>query len=326
MTILNVYFIHALWLKDREKNIDGFKKIIKDYKFKNISKVNIEVIEDYEPDKLVTQDISKLIDYSQLPDNNKFNAFLKNIHLFQLSNSLKHYKALTEIKDNSNENDINLIVEDDILYEDKIALMLDRLTREEYIKELIYDNNNILFLGFPTNIKNADHKFQKTKEVFVNGIPYNDSYIISKKTASLLQENYLPIKFTNNIQLTYLLDKLEIESYLSIPNLFIDGTKFGSHLSVLTPNNILLFNNEYMVAKENIDTYDFTKETPLHNHPEFMCLKALQYRNKGKYKKAIELYDKALKIFKANNCIINNECEFLKEYICVYKYIDYNHF
>jgi GR25 family glycosyltransferase involved in LPS biosynthesis len=318
MKTLNIFFIHATWLKDREINIQKFKKIILDYKFKNVSKINIKIIEQYNPDHIVNQDIGKLVEYVRLEGQfEKYNQFLKNLHLFQLSNSLKHYKALQLIKENSQDDDINLILEDDVLFEDKIALSLDRL-----IKNIKHE---ILFLGLPSNLNANEHQFQNTKEIFPNGLPYNDSYIVTKQTATKLSDNYLPIKFINNIHLTYLLEKINEEPYLAIPNLFIDGSRFGSHLSVLTANNTLLFNNEYMQAKTNIDTYDFSKETPLNNHPEYMYLKALNCVKNKKYDEAIELYKKALEIYKANNCIINNECQFLKDYTRVFKYIDYNH-
>lgn len=321
MKSLNIYFIHAKWLKDREINIQKFKKIILDYKFKNVSKINIKIIEDYDPDHIMNQDISKLVEYVRLEGPfEKYNQFLKNLHLFQVSNSLKHYKALQLIKENSQDDDINLILEDDILFENNIALSLDRLIKNKHIK---YD---ILFTGLPTNLNAKDHQFQNTKEIFPNGLPYNDSYIVTKEIATKLADNYLPIKFINNIHLTYLLEKINTESYLSIPNLFINGSMFGSHLSVLTPNNTLLFNNEYMQAKTNIDTYDFSKETPLNNHPEYMYLKALRCVKDKKYDEAIELYKKALEIYRLNNCIINNECQFLKDYTRVFKYTNYNHY
>lgn len=326
---LNIYIIHATWLKDRQKNIDAFKKIINDYKFQNISNINFKIIEEYDPDDIIKMDVSKFINYSKLEDDNKFNMFLKNLHLFQLSNSLKHYKALCSIKDNSNDNDVNLIIEDDLLYEDKICIMLDRLIEK--------NEKDILFLGFPSNVKDKKNYCQKVYDVFPNGLPYNDSYLINKSTAEKLSNVYLPIKFLNNIQLTYLLDKLKIEPYLSIPNLFIDGTKFGNHLSVLNSNNILIFNNEYMSARQslNIDNilsndsmpeYDFSKETPLKDHPEYMNLKGVYLTKIGKYEEAIDLYKKILNIYRSNNCIINNESEFLKNHTRIYKFLKYDHY
>lgn len=319
---LNVFIIHANWLKDRQRNIDAFKKILKDFKFQNISNINFKIIEEYDPDAIIKIDIGNFINYSKLEDNNRFNAFLKNLHLFQLSNSLKHYSALSLIKNNSNDDDINLIIEDDILYEDKICIMLDRLVEK--------NEKDILFLGFPSNIKDKKTYCQKVYEVFPNGLPYNDSYIVTKSTAEKLANNYLPIKFINNIQLTYLLDKLNIEPYLSIPNLFIDGTKFGNHLSVLNSNNILIFNNEYMTARQSLDdekiSYDFYKETPLNDHPEYMNLKGVYLTKIGKYNEAIELYKKILNIYKSNNCIINNESEFLKNYTRIFKFLKYDHY
>lgn len=335
---LNVYFIHAQWLKDRERIISEFQRMTGKYHFKSIKGVKIRVITDYDPADINGEVIARTVSYNpikdedaNIPDEAKlsfYNMFLKNLHVFQLSNVLKHYKALEEISKESGENDINLILEDDILYEDKVCMLLERLADE------LPSDFDVLFTGLPSNVEHKNRnefKFQKTKEIF-RVLPYCDSYFVSKAGATKLYENYLPIRFINNIQLSYVIEKANVQSTLVLPNIFMDGSKFGMFLSTLNANNQLLFNNDYMQTKMIISKDDHSqqekdyltkvlKESPLNAHPDFMALKALYLTKCGSYKDAQEVFESALKIYQANNCILNHESQFLKDYIKLFKHI-----
>jgi tetratricopeptide (TPR) repeat protein len=52
-----------------------------------------------------------------------------------------------------------------------------------------------------------------------------------------------------------------------------------------------------------------------------MHVKAQFLTKQKKYKEAEELYEKALAIYTANNCIVNHESLFLKEYNRLYKFL-----
>jgi hypothetical protein len=213
--------------------------------------------------------------------------------------------------------------------DEKVSYLLDKAFASLPI------DYELVFLGLPTNkqIENRNEiKYQATQEVF-RILPYTDSYIISQKTAKKLYDGYLPIKFIGNIQLSYLIESLNIKTVLTQPNIFIDGSKIGAFLSVLTPNNLLLFNQEYMAIRNQLQKQeDLTEEevtkieeliqkSPVQNHPDFMHVKAQFLTKQKKYKEAEELYEKALAIYTANNCIINHESLFLKEYNRLYKFL-----
>ncbi len=335
---LNVFFVHAQWLKDRERTISEFQKLTSKYQFKGIKGIKIRVITDYDPNDINGDIIGRTVSYNPIkdaddvPETEKlefYNNFLKNIHIFQLSNSLKHYKILEEIAKESNDDDINLVLEDDVIYEDKMCMLLEKLIND------LPSSHEMIFLGFPSNIdpqKRHLVKYQNVHEVFPRVLPYCDSYIVSKKTATKLYENYLPIKFVNNVQLSMIMEKTKTNGLIAIPNIFMDGSKIGAYLSLLTPNNLLLFNNDYMRVKatlntpnENISKEDrkaidkIMKDSQLNNHPDFMHLKALFLTREGKIKDAEKLYETALKIYQMNNCIINHESQFLKDYIRIYR-------
>jgi hypothetical protein len=325
---LNFYFIHAQWLKDREKIITEFSKLVNKYKFKNISNVEIHTITKYDPPEIDGDIISKTVSYSQIPNEplNFYNQFIKNLHVFQLSNALKHYHALEIISQSQGEDNIHIVLEDDVLYEDKICRHIENL-----LEELEAEPKPLVYLGLPSNTENKEAKFQKTKELF-RILPYTDSYIITKSAAKSLYDNYLPIMFVNNIQMSYALDKAEITPVLHVPNLFMDGSKAGIVLSTLTPNNQLMFNNDYMkcrmiIQKESISEEDtqllekIFKESPLNSHPDFVYLKALYSVKILQFDKAKEHYEKALEVYQANGCVLNHESQFLKDYTSLFKHI-----
>jgi GR25 family glycosyltransferase involved in LPS biosynthesis len=338
---LNIFIISASWLKDRQRVITEFQKQIQKYFFKNIKTTTIKVITEYDPNDITGELIQKSVNYTHfkeeddLKDDNKstsftfYNQFIKNMHLFQLSCVLKHTKAIEHIVNNSGDDDINLILEDDIVYQESMCMMLEK------VMESLPSDYDIAFLGLPTNKAIKDRNeigYQNTSEIF-KVLPYNDSYIISKTAAKKLYDSFLPIKFTYNIQLSYLIDKLALKTVLCLPSIFIDGSKLGMFLSTLTPNNALLFNNDYMQTKNILDNkkdLELTEEetnkldktfaeSPIKNHPDFLHLRANYLTKQKKYKEAEGVFEEGLKIYSTNSCVVNHESLYLKDYIRLYK-------
>jgi GR25 family glycosyltransferase involved in LPS biosynthesis len=332
MVVVNFYFIHAKWLADREKIINDFKRNIKKFNFQSIEVGNINVIEDYDPVDINSDIIQKHVDYSQLIDPHLavYNGLIKNLHVNQLSNVLKHFKAYEKIsqsiKDDSS--DINIILEDDIIYEERVFILMEQLIRKLPV------DFDFIFLGLPTNIpsKNKnDIELQNTQDVF-RILPYCDSYIINNNTAKKLYEQFMPCKFLGNIQLSFLIDKLKLKSQLVVPNIFMDGSKFGAHVSTLNPNNTLMFNGEYNTLKSVIDKDDISEQdiintdkllntSQIAQHPDFGYLKAKYLTKLKKYEIAKKCYEDTYNIYKNFNTILNHESSFLKDYIRLFKYL-----
>jgi hypothetical protein len=337
---LNIYFIHALALKDRERVIADLQKQVKKYHFKNIRSVKIKVITEYDPNDIPNDIIQRTVNYSPIkePDDLKeenkttsptfYNQFLKNMHLFQLSNAMKHYKALEYIS-NSGEDELNIVLEDDVVYEEKVCLLLEKMI------DNLPSDYDMIFMGLPGNLEIKDRndiKYQNTSEVF-RVLPYTDSYLITQSAAKKLYDQYLPIKFVGNIHLSYLIETLNLKTVLTLPNIFVDASKLGMFLSTLNPNNILVFNQDYMSLKSVVQKEgDLTEEEQKHfdelivksnvqNNPDFMYMKAMYLAKLKKYKEAEQIYENAFNIYTANNCIVNHESMFLKDYIRLYKHL-----
>lgn len=331
MVVVNFYFIHAKWLSDREKIITDFKRNIKKFNFRSIEIGDITVIEDYDPVDINSDIIQKHVDYSQLiePHLAVYNGLLKNLHVNQLSNVLKHFKAYEKISQSiKDDSDINIILEDDIIYEERVFLSMEKLIRKLPV------DFDFIFLGLPTNIqvKNKnDVELQNTQDVF-RILPYCDSYIINNNTAKKLYEQFMPCKFLGNIQLSFLIDKLKLKSQLVVPNIFMDGSKFGSHVSTLNPNNTLMFNGEYNALKTVIDKEELSEQdikytdnllnnSQIAQHPDFCYLKAKYLTKLKNYDNAKKCYEDTYNIYKSFNTIVNHESLFLKDYIRIFKYL-----
>lgn len=327
---LNIYFIHSKSLKERKSVIDNFTSLIKKYRFKNIHVDSVEIITNYEPVDIDVNTIRQFVDYSKIGESHVefYNQLLRNLHINQLSNTLKHFKALELIAKKSNDKELNLVLEDDILYEDKVCMSFEKMTKA------IPEKFDIIMLGMPTTIDVVDksnYTFQDTHKIF-KVLPVCDSYLVSHSTAKALVMNYVPVKFNNATQLSYICDKLGIETIQSVPNIFIDGSKYGIFLSKLSTNNPLIFNNDFVtiraiasretVTKDDIEVFNkLIKKSPIKDNPDFVHMECLYYINQKDYKRAIERFTDAYNTYISNGCILSNDSIFLRDFIRTFKYV-----
>lgn len=324
MVLVNFYFIHAKWLTNRSRIMEDFKRFITE-KAKNITINSFEIIHDFDPSD-INNELVKMVNYAQVTEPNLafYNNFIRNMHVHQLSNTLKHFKALEKISQRDDDI-ISIVLEDDILYEESAINTLEKALQEMPV------NCDIMFLGFPSNnpIDHSKLKFQTTTEMF-KILPYCDSYIITREAAKKLYDNYLPLKFVTNIHISFLIEKLELKSYQCVPNVFIDGSKYGAFASSLASNNVLVFNGDYnavktIVSKETISKQEedlvetLFEKSQIKEHPDFIYLQGLYLIKKQKYKDAEKIFESTYNRYKSLNCIMNHESTFLKDYIRLFK-------
>jgi GR25 family glycosyltransferase involved in LPS biosynthesis len=327
---LNIYFIHSKDLKERQSVIDNFTSLVKKYRFKNIQIASVETITSYDPSDIDVNTIRQFVDYAKISESHVefYNQLLRNLHINQLSNTLKHFKALELIAKKSNDKELNLILEDDILYEEKVCMSFERMI------QAMPEKFDMIMLGMPTTTDVVDKSkftFQDTHKIF-KVLPVCDSYLVSHSTAKALVMNYVPIKFSNATQLSYVCDKLGIETVQSIPNVFIDGSKYGLFLSKLSSNNPLIFNNDFVTMraivskdtlnKEDIETFNkLINKSTIKDNPDFVHVECLYYVKEKDYKKALERFTDAYNTYMNNGCILSNDSVFLRDFIRIHKYI-----
>jgi hypothetical protein len=327
---LNIYFVHAKFIKEREQVIENFKKALKKYRFRDLVLGKFYVISEYDPDTINQESIVKFVNYDKINESHVefYNQLMKNMHVNQLSNTLKHMKAISLVAKNSSDNELNLVLEDDILYEDKVCASLEKFVG------FLPKSYDVIFMGLPTineTPDNSKYTFQDTQKIF-KVLPFCDSYLVSHSAAKAISANYTPIKFVNSVQMSYVCDKIGINTLQSVPNVFIDGSKYGLFLSKLTPNNPLIFNNDFTALRSIVNKDEITKEehdtintilikSPIKNNPDFIHMECAYHMKCKNYEKARERYEIAYKTYMSNGCIVSNESVFLREYIRCHKFL-----
>lgn len=324
---VNFYVIHVSAFKQRKATLERLEQILKQ---DNRLSVNFNYITECDSSSIDEAIVKSSVNYEQIKDEKlaPFNMFIRNMHVNQLSNVLKHKKAYELISDGEDV-DFSIILEDDVVYNEDVA---DNLIN---ILSNIPETYDMVFLGLPSSQQNPpqkeNEKFQVLSEVF-KILPCCDSYVISKKTATMFCEYFTPIKFTQNIQLSFVSTQLELENYISIPNVFIDGSKLGLYFSTLEVNNRLIFNQDYVVLTKYLEKDTFTekeheeitnafKDVKLKTNPEFYYLKAIYETKKGNYDYAEELFKYTYEIYDNNGAILNNQSQFLRDYMRLYQHM-----
>jgi GR25 family glycosyltransferase involved in LPS biosynthesis len=316
---LNIYVVHVKTLAHRKVTCEKLKSL-----FENHPNVTFEYITDNDPVDIKTENIRKYINYEPLKEEElkPYNSLLKNLHLNNLSNNLKHYQALEKA---ASSNKLSLILEDDVIFNDSVPQQLQTAIQN------MPQNVDMLFLGLPA-MKETSESFQNVTETFPV-IPCCDSYLITPTCARKLYDAYLPIKFATNIQLSVLFRKLALNVMSLIPNIFVDGTKFGLYYSTLEVNNRLIFNQEYVKLAKLINeknTFDEEEiqtinklfvEVKLKTNPEFYYLKALFETKIGNVEFAKYIYQYTLYLYESNGSVINSQSHFLKDYLRIFKHL-----
>lgn len=329
---LHVYIIHSKRLTERRKVIDNFRRDVGKFSFSSLKVSNIDVIETYEPEDITSNDIQSNVNYNPLNTNNEdlkmYNQLIRILHINNISNAMKHFDAIKKISECTDDNAVHLVIEDDVMYENRMCMLLDKLVRE-------LTDEEIVFLGMPNNevVKTSNIVIKDSKDVF-KILPYNDSYIINKNTAERIVENFLPVKYYTNIQLSYLCNLLDIKVKQSVPNIFVDGSKYGSCVSSQIANNELVFNKEYMymksllmksdvITKEEITNIEKIKNSSsIMNNPDLFFIIGKVMRDKlNDYKAANEIYQNVFDSYKRNNAILNNESIFIRDFINLQKHL-----
>ncbi|NBX51476.1 hypothetical protein EBT25_16495 [bacterium] len=226
-------------------------------------------------------------------------------------------------------NALNIVLEDDVSFDpNNVFKMIETAIKK-------YEAGAIMFLGLPNNGRPASDgqiDVVPTREFF-EILPYNDSYMIDAEAAKKLYDAFMPIRFITNINMTLAIERSGVKSYQTIPNIFVDGTKIGIFTSSLNPNNVLMFNADYMKlreiatkpgeisAEDRVTVEKICTQSPCAPHPDFQYMRALYLQKMGEYKEAAKTYKSAHETYERNTCIINHESAFLKDYIKTFKHL-----
>lgn len=326
MIQINVYIIHYDQLNDRKDNINLLKSYVNDQ-----ANINIKVITDHEPESINMNNIKNLISMKPLDEseNQFYNNFNTKLSIHTISNGLKHFKAIQMIS-KEKENTINIVFEDDVMCSNKLFTQLNSLYTN--INEVPWD---IVLLGQPSEEVQSTNNLSLKKITPTNTIfPCIDSYLIKPSFAKSILINFFPLRYPLNIQLSYIIDKMNNQNcYKIFPNITGDGSKIGIYTSSIMPNNVLLFNNIYKKIYTTLENYSSLNDQQINeikslldqneykNSPDFIHIEALLYMKIGDLQKSKSLFEKAYDGFNLKKTPMNNTSVFLKNYINIFKLI-----
>jgi len=285
-------------------------------------------------------------------------ALVHPLHVRVLSNALKHHQAILDAAasaaaaaaasaaPSSSSSTAapspawSLIVEDDAVFNaEQLSDTLRAVIRDAP------EGADIIFLGLPSKRKIDESKaaaagaagvsmeFDDVAElVKAQVIPACESYLISATAAARIADAYLPVRFSTNVQLSYLLRSGAIRgAYVSVPNAFVDGSKIGVFTSSLNHNNQLIWSQPYCVLAMHLqasppDTAGFKAVWEAQNasfkaHPDTMVLEADWHMACGRARDAERVYAAAVEQYDANRCIVGSTSSFMKRYMAVYAHL-----
>ena len=276
---INVYIVHDPSLEYRLQTC--YQAL--DQAFGNINTINGYVANRFTPEQAKLA----LKDNIVLPNN--------TLNLRTVSNSLNHLDALNSIRMSSGPDDINLVVEDDLVisrcqhgtYTSKCSERMQRLLASLPVS---YD---IIWLG-GDRIGYEETVERISSTMFLS----TESYVITKKAANLLVDNYFPFGSTHSIHMRHLIDRLGLTVYRSCNSFFSDGSKTGLYVGTVNADDYNLdYNQRFREMKSIVDNPHATSADlqhasvqVLHNpemHPHFRYLIAKLFMKQRDYDSAM---------------------------------------
>jgi GR25 family glycosyltransferase involved in LPS biosynthesis len=318
------FIIHSKNLGERDHFITLLTNKLESYTYKNINLSKAKLQTSFDAQEIPLEIIQKSVDYSHStePALVIYNQFIRNMHVNHLSHVLKHYTAISAIAD-MEPGSYGLVLEDDSLFNDNSCETLDT------IMGTIGEEHDVIFLTLPPP-SSTPGTILDTSEYF-QIIPFTDGYIISQKAAQTLKAAFMPIKFSHQFQMNYVLTKCGIKSFFAAPNVFVNGSRYGVCVSTMNPNNSLIFNKDYMTVY-NILNSPLTLEnkniiekiisaSQIAQHPDFMYLVAKYHAMCKDFEKSENAFKEAYNSMMVNKAFMTNESNILKDFIRIYKYM-----
>lgn len=319
---IQAYILHSKACNVREESMN---KVID--KLKTDLKADTYIVTDFDVDKIAIDQVRKFVDLNKSTKSEFFDSIIRNLHIKNVSNALKHHTALN-LASKDTKHDFFLFLEDDVLFGEDLTTKLTDVMKS-------YENEkwDILFMGQPSlaPIENqAKIVYKDAKESF-KLLPTCDAYMIHKSNIERINNAFVPIKYSTNIHFSYLIETLQLNAMYTTPNIFLDGSKMGVYLSTIETNNRLFMNPEYnqlrnIVQKETYtdrDKEDIEKlleNIKFKNHPDIQLQIGMYHDKCGEYEKAKEIYESVYEIYKQNDCVLNNESDILSKLIAIQKH------
>ena len=249
---IDVYIITSEHLKPRFASLNQQIAKLKTILISNDFKFNFHQINN--PSH---KDIEKNInDYKDIVDLNKdiiededFKNLVIPLNTNQISNFLKHKKALELIKKSKNK--LNFIIEDDFIIIDEFIQNFNEVLT--FINKSDFD---ILFTSISMN-EEKENDFKQTTDFF-KIIVAKSSYFITNDCSIKLLDFITKIRLTYKLNLSYFIwnNRNTIKSLIYNKNVCFEGSKIGLYPTSTAINNFLYQNSEFVKLNSIIANKD----------------------------------------------------------------------
>lgn len=324
---IDVYIITSEHLKPRFASLNQQIAKLKTILTSNDFKFNFHQINN--PSH---QDIEKNInDYKDIVDLNKdviededFKNLVIPLNTNQISNFLKHKKALELIKKSRNK--LNFIIEDDFIIIDEFIQNFNEVLT--FINE---GNFDILFTSISMN-EEKENEFKQTSDFF-KIIVAKSSYFITNDCSIKLLDFISKIRLTYKLNLSYFIwnNRNSIKSLVFNKNVCFEGSKVGLYPTSTSINNFLYQNSEFVklnsiisnkeeVSDEEVKEAELIYEKSGKNNCDFQHTLGLAYFKNKNYLKAKSIMIEAVSNLKKNNGLVNQQNEILNNCINIHKF------
>ena len=263
-----------------------------------------------------------------------FRSLIRPLHIRQVSNTLGHLAALQaasksceDSTSTSNGDDAwSLVIEDDALY-----------NGDQGIERVVRDappDADVIMLGLPSARAASKDAcvFDDMMERF-QLLPACESYLVRGRAARALVSAFLPIRLPTAAQLTLLMRHLGLRVLVAVPNVFVDGSKFGVFTSSLEMNNRLLWNQPHCILEALLKSGAYDRDAagaakeaqaawdaqPFKAHPDALGVWGMHLAKQGRCTQAETAFAQAYEAYTKEGCLLNQTSEFLKAYVAVYR-------
>lgn len=340
---LYLYVIHTQHLKHRAIRIHGYIQQLRIAAMSKGFEVKPILVLSPDPTDIGQRmnEVQSKITYDAINDT-EFDGQRQMLTTEILSNLEKHkdaWRRIAEVSADVAKHALFMIMEDDsILLPESIpnfVSLLDLLSAP-------VEPWDIVVTGIAQPQNPAAHEVPQSLVPLANIgtsiIPCKDSYFIQQNTAARFLEtlNNEKYRYSARVQLSWLIHKVAnpvIRAFHPANRITLDGSKIGVCPSALHPNNVLIFNREYMELMSYLQKDQKTIKTALPQirsifkgiqhlqSPDIMHLYGVLLFKAGNIGEAEEMMSEAMMIMKAHSGVLNSRSDLMNNLIQIYQHL-----
>lgn len=325
--VFQLYVIHTDQLALRKDRLKSTVQFIR----KTVETLNYEFRLNMVTSPTVVQvqqrlsEIEKRIKYEKvgIPE---FDNNLHNLTVESMSNYERQREIWKRIMEEAN-NDIFMVIEDDCF------VLSDNLEGfKEIVATTTQQDYDFISLSLSKDSHEGPLEYLNIRDS-TKILPSKDAYIISKRGARIFYEQSDTIKFSMRYQMSYILhNNPGLRALYPTARVFLEGSKVGMYPSSINPNNILIYNKEYMelfhmLQQEEIDPRNVRKtyrNVAQLNSPDILHLYGVLLFKAKEVKEAQDALLEAVDLAKKQGAILNSSSDLLNNTINIHEHTQWD--